>query len=238
MKKLTTIGAIALSLSTLSFPTLAQTTACSNEVSIREGGVTFISNLNQAMNLARQAAEEANGGLENYRAEASMYGSPDQSPCIDNGNNTLTFTFLGSSPGSAIPTVESVVTVAKNGSRVTIDYNGSPRSTTVTRPPVSPDNGNLVLEPDRDPALAKAQNLARQAAERTNGGLGNYRAEASMYGSPSQSPYRDNGDGTVTFTFTGSRPGSTIPIVETQVTVDKSTSRVVVDYNGSLRSGL
>jgi hypothetical protein len=80
-------------------------------------------NQTRAMNLARQAAERANGGLNNYRAEQSMYGPANKSPFKDNGNGTLTFTFLGGQP-AAPPTVQSVVTVSLNGSLVSVDYNG------------------------------------------------------------------------------------------------------------------
>lgn len=79
--------------------------------------------LTRAMNLARQAAEKQNGGLTVYRAEDSMYGPAVDSPYKDNGNGTLTFTFLGGAP-TLPPTIQSVVTVAVDGSLVTMDYNG------------------------------------------------------------------------------------------------------------------
>lgn len=84
--------------------------------------------LNRAKNLARAAAESANGGLGNYRAESSMHGPATEAPYVDNGNGTWTFTFKGNVPGATTPTFESVVTVAKDGSQVTVNYNGSIRS--------------------------------------------------------------------------------------------------------------
>jgi hypothetical protein len=89
-------------------------------------GIVVISNdiaLNRAKNLARQAAETANGGLGKYRAEASMHGASKESPFVDNGDGTWTFTFQGYKPGTSIYTVETVVTVSQDG-KVRIDYNG------------------------------------------------------------------------------------------------------------------
>lgn len=80
--------------------------------------------LNRAKNLARQAAEMANGGLNEYRAENSMHGPSIESPFVDNGDGTWTFTFKGGSPGSMTPTVESIVTVDQKTLQVTVDYNG------------------------------------------------------------------------------------------------------------------
>jgi hypothetical protein len=76
----------------------------------------------RAMNLARQAAEKANGGLNYYRAEQSMYGPATSAPFRNNGNGTLTFTFVGGPPASA-PTIKSVVTVSLQGDQVTLDSN-------------------------------------------------------------------------------------------------------------------
>ncbi len=79
--------------------------------------------LQRAENLARQAAEKANGGLQHYRSSDSMHGPAERSPYTYDGHGTWTFTFTGHSPGSDTPTVESVVTVSKSGI-VNVDYNG------------------------------------------------------------------------------------------------------------------
>lgn len=88
--------------------------------------------LNRAKNMARQAAEEANGGIRAYRAEDSMHGPAANCPYIDNGDS-WTFTFLGGRPGSALNTIESVVTVYKSTSRVVMVYNGSVRTVQQTQ---------------------------------------------------------------------------------------------------------
>ncbi|MEG3851158.1 hypothetical protein QT971_29810 [Microcoleus sp. herbarium19] len=97
--------------------------------------ITVISNnieLNRAKNLARQAAENANGGLGEYRAEASMHGASAEAPFVDNGDGTWTFTFQGHKPGASVYTVETVVTVSQNG-RITVDYNGRIRNSSNVR---------------------------------------------------------------------------------------------------------
>lgn len=88
--------------------------------------------LSRAKNLARQAAEEANGGLRVYRAEDSMHGPASQCPYVDNGDS-WTFTFLGGRPGSVAKTIESVVTVYKDSSSVVVAYNGAVRTVRQTQ---------------------------------------------------------------------------------------------------------
>ena len=83
-------------------------------------------------------------------------------------------------------------------------------------------------------ALSRAKNLARQAGEAENGGLGFYRAERSMHSSAAQSPYVDKGDFWL-FTFKGSAPGSDTPFVDTEVQVDKADFKTTVLYNGAIR---
>ncbi|PSB23959.1 hypothetical protein [Stenomitos frigidus] len=83
--------------------------------------------LNRAKNLARQAAEAANGGLRYYRAEDSMHGPAQRCPFVDNGDS-WTFTFSGIRVGSVTRTVQSVVTVYKYTSRILVAYNGPIRN--------------------------------------------------------------------------------------------------------------
>ncbi|HEY9608172.1 hypothetical protein [Allocoleopsis sp.] len=94
----------------------------------RQQNAAVLLDLNRAKNLARQAAEKANGGLGNYRAELSMHGPASKSTYVDNGNGSWTFTFKGNRPGETIPSYESVVTVSTDG-QVKIDYNGAVRTT-------------------------------------------------------------------------------------------------------------
>lgn len=85
-------------------------------------GQRALINLGRAENLARQAAEQANGGIQNYRAENSMYGPAERSPHIYDGRGSWTFTFNGHRPDSPTPTVKSVVTVSRTGI-VNVNYN-------------------------------------------------------------------------------------------------------------------
>ncbi len=97
--------------------------------------------------------------------------------------------------------------------------------------------GRRDRDDDRDVRidLNRAKNFARQAAESANGGIRYYRAEDSMHGPAQRCPYTDNGD-SWTFTFLGTRVGSVTRTVQSVVTVYKSSSQIVVAYNGPIRT--
>lgn len=83
--------------------------------------------LNRAKNYARQAAEQLNGGLGEYRAEPAMHGPSREAPYEVNDDGTLTFTFLGRAPEASTYTVESVVIVDPETWDIGIEYNGAVR---------------------------------------------------------------------------------------------------------------
>ncbi len=94
--------------------------------------------INRAKNLARQAAIKANGGLERYRPDPVMYGPAVQTAYVNNSNGSITFTFKGSTPGGATPSIETVATVMPDGS-VNLDYNGAIRGGAAgSLPPANP----------------------------------------------------------------------------------------------------
>lgn len=127
LASVTTLTALTLS----SFPLHAQTPSTTESTTTTERKVdaAVLLDLNRAKNVARQAAERANGGLGYYRSELSMHGPASQSPYVDNGNGSWTFTFKGRRPDSDNFTIESAVTVHTDG-RVNVDYNGAVRSAT------------------------------------------------------------------------------------------------------------
>ncbi|WP_126147997.1 hypothetical protein [Synechococcus elongatus] len=100
----------------------------------------FFLALNRAKNLARAAAEQANGGLNRYIAESKMYGGGSNTDYTYT-NGFFTFQFVGGAPGwqpqGLPPTVESVISVSFDGKTVRTDYNGPIRSGTPT-PAVTP----------------------------------------------------------------------------------------------------
>ena len=240
--KISTISS-AIAVVSLTFGSLAghaqtppQPKACIAQATLNGSSVTVVPDLGRAKNLARWVAEQANGGLGQYRAEAAMHGPASEAPCVDNGDDTVTFTFKGGVPGAIDPSIESAVTVNRQTWQTTLDYNGPIRETTEASQPTAATTDELTLVRPNDPDLNRARNLARQAAVRENGGLDRYRTEAAMYGSTTTLPVVDNGDGTWTFTFKGGEPGFSEPTIETSVTVAKDGSQVTVDYNGPLRS--
>ncbi len=83
--------------------------------------------LSRAKNLARQGAEAANGGLEFYRAEASMHAPVRESPCTANENGSWTFTFKGNRPGESVMSIETTVTIDPKDWQILVDYNGPVR---------------------------------------------------------------------------------------------------------------
>jgi hypothetical protein len=128
MKSILMVATLTLATTTLfNSPLVAQTTTQNEDGTVT---IRLNSDLVRAKNLARQAAEKANGGLENYRAEDSMHGPIAKVPYVDNGNDSWTFTFKGRRPESSEFTIESVVTVVKTGWQITVDYNGPVRSAT------------------------------------------------------------------------------------------------------------
>ncbi len=108
---------------------------------------------------------------------------------------------------------------AESAEPMLLDFNLEPSDAILKASAISPAD------------LNRAKNLARQAAETANGGLSQYRAEASMHGAPEESPYIDNGDGTVTFSFNGTTPGGTEPVFYTTATVNLSSWEVVLNSN-------
>lgn len=212
----------------------------------------------RARNLARQAGERANGGLSVYRAEPAMHGAAGKSPYVDMGSYWL-FTFRGGPPeltAQGIYTIETQVQVDKGSFATTVLSNralGTP-PTSAAPPPSSPAPSmsdaprpapSLAQAPSsREPeslndqifGLLRARNLARQAGEKANGGLNAYRAEPSMHGAASKSPYREV-EGYWLFTFRGGPPELTIQgiyTVETEVQVEKGSFATTVISNRSL----
>lgn len=132
MRTSTCLSVVMFAIVLACLPTSAQVSTemsdCVTEALASGDRVAQINALGRAKNLARQAAEAANGGLGVYRAEAAFHGRVSDAPCVDNGNNTWTFTVKGGAPGFTTPTQETVVTVDGNTWTVKVDYNGAVRS--------------------------------------------------------------------------------------------------------------
>ncbi|PSR14934.1 hypothetical protein C8255_23530 [filamentous cyanobacterium CCP3] len=80
-------------------------------------------------NVARGAAETANGGLGNYMAEPAMHGPTAQAPLVINEDGSLLFTFKGFRPedrdasGNPIYSYETEVLINPNRT-FDVLYNG------------------------------------------------------------------------------------------------------------------
>jgi hypothetical protein len=99
---------------------------------------------------------------------------------------------------------------------------------TENRSPLEIEYGRLVQ-------LNRAKNLARQAAERANGGLTEYRPEPAMHGPGQRTDYEELAEGVWQFTFKGRRPTATEYTIESVVVVDTNTGDITVEYNGPIR---
>ena len=189
--------------------------------------------LTRAKNLARQAAIQENGGLMLYRPEYSMFGPALQSPFSRNQDGSVTFRFQGGTPGASVLDKETEVQVDGNVG-VTIVYNGPVRGAIGGVQPRE-DNQSALAALDEDSFISRARNLARQAGIAANGGLGQYRPEAAMFGPTSTAPFVKNEDRSVTFTFQGGAPLAQEYTQETAVTVTRDGG-VTVDFNRPIQN--
>lgn len=249
-------------------PLRAQQTGSGNTASPASTPPKDVYFVNRAKNLVRQAAINANGGLNKYRPDPIMYGPAVQTPYTENPDGSVTFKFSGGLPGAA-PSIETVATVRPDG-LVTLDYNGPIRSANIgggtlpangapsapstnqtpspsapnnsassggsnpATPPASQPNRPAISWADEDSFLTRSRNLARQAAISANGGLGKYRPEATMFGPAARSPHVKNSDGSLTFSFKGTVPGTDQPSIESVIIVQRNGT-VAVQYNGPIR---
>lgn len=125
------IAGISITLQT--HPAWADTMGNSSETSAADAVSAIIETdpfyLKRAQNLARAAAEVANGGLNVYRAETSMHASAIAAPFELVASDSLVYTFRGYRPwdidtnGTTSYFIESVVRVTPTG-EVTLEYNG------------------------------------------------------------------------------------------------------------------
>ncbi len=191
-----------------------------------------------------------------------MFGNASEAPYTELPDAWI-FRFQGGAPGATSRTIETEVRVDRATFATSILYNGPIRTTTLPPatplPPAQPLSQPLPPASDQAPimpllptsatptpagdtirlteaifGLSRAQNLARQAGERVNGGLQVYRAEAAMHGNAANAPFIDGGDAWI-FRFRGGAPGTDLTAIETEVRVDKATFETSVIYNGAPR---
>ncbi|PSO47550.1 MAG: hypothetical protein BRC33_12335 [Cyanobacteria bacterium SW_9_44_58] len=101
--------------------------------------------------------------------------------------------------------------------------------------PKTEDTPSLSEQYQKIIELNKAKNLARQAAEKANGGLTEYRAEPAMHGPGQSTNYEQIEQGVWKFRFKGRRPSEEEYTIESVVVVDMNNNTVDVEYNGPVR---
>jgi hypothetical protein len=108
-------------------PTSSAPTPSASNASASASVQISTQDLMRVRNLARQAAEQANGGLSRYRASSAAYGPSSQLDIKDNGNS-WSIRVLGGAPGAATPTQETVVNIPKTFTNISVEYNGAIRT--------------------------------------------------------------------------------------------------------------
>lgn len=173
-----------------------------------------------------------NGAPRTAIGGASLPGSPSG---IANANGpvsiavpapTNSFPSSSASPPNASPSSSSPIPLSPSD---------GPLPGTIT-PTSTPGQGTSSGKPstiawvDQDAFVARARNLARQAAIKANGGLTAYRPEPSMYGPSTKSPFVKNADGSLTFSFQGGTPGAALTLMS--VVIVNPDGTVKIQYNG------
>ncbi|HEY9618630.1 MAG TPA: hypothetical protein V6C64_17430 [Microcoleaceae cyanobacterium] len=118
------ISSIGAQAQPVGFASDGKTNPCVDKARTSDNPTASILAVGRAKNIARQAAELANGGLGNYHAEDAMHGPIGGVPCVVNDNGTMTFTFKGGKPGFTTPTIQTTVTVDPTNWNVKVDSNG------------------------------------------------------------------------------------------------------------------
>ena len=130
--------------------------------------------------------------------------------------------------------VSSVVLAAAIGIIMPVSTQAGEKQTSVS------ETACIATTPAEQIALNAAKNEARQMAERTNGGLSLYRAEAAMHGAATDSPCEMIGPEAWRFSIRGGEPTSVIVSEEytlLSVVIVKGTGRnrsVTLEYNGPI----
>lgn len=102
-------------------------------------------------------------------------------------------------------------------------------------PSLSAETPSLMIQYRNRIELNKAKNLARQAAEKANGGLSEYRAEPKMHSLSTETNHEEIAPGMWKFTFRGKRPQASDYTIESVVIVDTNSDTVTIEYNGKIR---